>query len=66
MDGLIHSSPTPFTPPTTEEDRLAWLRLIRSRRVGPGTFFRLLAEHGDAQAALAALPGLARAAGIDD
>jgi DNA processing protein len=66
MDGLLHSSPTPFTPPTTEEDRLAWLRLIRSRRVGPGTFFRLLAEHGDAQSALAALPGLARAAGIDE
>ncbi|KPQ07979.1 MAG: DNA protecting protein DprA [Rhodobacteraceae bacterium HLUCCA12] len=66
MDGNSLSSPTPFTPPTTEEDRLAWLRLIRSRRVGPGTFARLMAEHGSADAALAALPGIARAAGIDD
>lgn len=60
------SSPTPFTPPTTEEDRLAFLRLIRSRRVGPATFHRLLQEHGSARAALAALPALARAAGETD
>ncbi|MCW1934442.1 DNA-processing protein DprA [Pararhodobacter zhoushanensis] len=66
MDGTPLSSPTPFTPPTTEEDRLSWLRLIRSRRVGPSTFQRLMGEHGSAQAALAALPGIARAAGIDD
>ncbi|WP_209426331.1 DNA-processing protein DprA [Pararhodobacter sp. SW119] len=59
------SSPTPFTPPTTEEDRLDWLRLIRSRRVGPSTFQRLIAEHGTAAAALDALPGIAGAAGID-
>ena len=66
MDGIRYSSPTPFTPPTTEEDRLAWLRLIRSRRVGPGTFLRLMAEHGSAQAALAALPAIARASGVSD
>ncbi len=60
------SSPTPFTPPTTEEDRLACLRLIRSRRVGPATFHRLMAAHGNARAALAALPALARAAGETD
>lgn len=34
--------------------------------MGPVTFFRLLAEHGSAAAALAALPGIARAAGVDD
>ncbi|MBD3765954.1 MAG: DNA-protecting protein DprA, partial [Rhodobacterales bacterium] len=56
---------TPFTPPTTEEDRLSWLRLIRSRRVGAVTFHRLMAEHGSAQAALAALPAVAAAAGVD-
>lgn len=56
--------PHPLTPPTTEEDRLAWLRLIRSPRVGVGTFFRLMAAHGGAQAALAALPGIAGAAGV--
>lgn len=42
------------------------LRLIRSRKVGPATFHRLLAEHGSAGAALAALPDMARAAGIDN
>lgn len=48
-----------------EEERLAWLRLLRSRRVGVTTFFRLLAEHGSARAALRALPSVARAAGIE-
>ncbi|MFZ5711060.1 MAG: DNA-processing protein DprA, partial [Pseudomonadota bacterium] len=38
---------------------------MRSRRVGVATFHRLLAEHGTAQAALAALPEIARAAGVD-
>ncbi|MCY1127021.1 DNA-processing protein DprA [Frigidibacter sp. RF13] len=61
----MFSYPTPFTPPTTEEDRLSWLRLIRSRRVGPSTFWRLLSEHGSAPAALLALPDLARAAGVE-
>lgn len=65
MDGNTLSSPTPFTPPTTEEDRLAWLRLIRSHRVGATTFLRLMAEHGSAQTALAALPGLAAASGVE-
>lgn len=49
-----------------QADELAILRLIRSRRVGPATFHRLLAEHGSAEAALAALPEIARAAGIED
>lgn len=61
----LFSSNPPFTPPTTEEDRLAWLRLIRSARVGPATFYRLMHEHGSAQAALDALPAIARAAGVD-
>lgn len=49
-----------------QADELAILRLIRSRRVGPATFHRMLAEHGCAEAALAALPEIARAAGIED
>ncbi len=61
----MFSYPTPFTPPTTEEDDLLRLRLIRSRRVGPATFHRLIAEHGSAAAALEALPEIARAAGDD-
>lgn len=40
------------------------LRLIRSPRVGVVTYHRLLAEHGTAAAALAALPALAAAAGV--
>jgi DNA processing protein len=62
----LFSSHPPFTPPTTEEDRLSWLRLIRSPRVGPTTFHRLLREHGIAQAALDALPQVAQAAGVDN
>lgn len=59
-------SSSPFPPPATEEDRLAWLRLMRSARVGPTTFFRLMSEHGTAEAALEALPALAHAAGVVD
>ncbi|WP_170790396.1 DNA-processing protein DprA [Ruegeria lacuscaerulensis] len=59
------SSYHPTLPPTTEEDRFSWLRLLRSRKVGPATFRRLLREHGSAQNALAALPEMARAAGIE-
>ncbi|MEX1236126.1 MAG: DNA-processing protein DprA [Roseovarius sp.] len=61
-----HPSTHPPLPPTTEDDRVSWLRLLRSRRVGVATFYRLLAEHGTAQAALAALPEVAKAAGMDD
>ena len=49
-------------PPDDPVDRL---RLIRSRRVGPVTFHRLVADHGSVAAALAALPDIARAAGVD-
>ncbi len=48
------------------EDPLLWLRLIRSRRVGPTTFHRLLADHGGVEAALLALPGIASAAGVEN
>ena len=56
----------PLAPPTQEEALIAWLRLIRSRRVGPTTFFRLMSEHGSAEAALDALPRVARDAGVTD
>ena len=59
-------SPPPLTPPLTVEEKLTWLRLLRSRRVGPTTFHRLLAEHGSADAALEALPEVARSAGERD
>ena len=66
MPKATHPSTHPPLPPTTEDDRVSWLRLLRSRRVGPATFHRLLSEHGSAQAALAALPEVARAAGVPD
>lgn len=52
------------TPPRNEAEALLWLQLIRSRRVGPSTFYRLLGEHGSAEAALTALPDLAAQAGV--
>ncbi len=58
------SSNHPQLPPTTEEDRFSWLRLLRSRRVGVATFHRLMAEHGTAQKALDVLPEVARTAGV--
>ena len=65
MAGEFSSSSThPPLPPTTEDIRYAYLRLLRSRRVGPSTFHRLLTEHGTVQNALAALPEVARAAGV--
>lgn len=63
METSLFSHPTPFTPPTTVENELSFLRLARSRRVGATTFHRLLAEHGSAEAALDALPAVARLAG---
>ncbi|MEQ9258824.1 MAG: DNA-processing protein DprA [Roseovarius sp.] len=59
-----HPSTHPPHPPTTEDDRISWLRLLRSRRVGPQTFHRLMAEHGSAARSLEALPEVARAAGV--
>ncbi|HTJ59317.1 MAG TPA: DNA-processing protein DprA [Devosiaceae bacterium] len=48
----------------TRSQRLAWLRLIRSDNVGPVTFRQLLNRFGSAEAALEALPSLARNAGV--
>lgn len=45
------------------DDRVARLRLIRSSRIGPVAYRQLLARFGSAQAALDALPDLARRAG---
>ncbi len=61
---LNPSSIHPPLPPTSEDEQFARLRLLRSRRVGVATYKRLLTEHGTAQNALAALPEVARAAGV--
>ena len=45
----------------TDEQRLDWLRLIRSENVGPRTFRELVNHFGGARAALDALPELGAA-----
>ena len=47
----------------TDEQRIDWLRLIRSPNVGPRTFRTLINHFGGARAALQALPSLARRGG---
>ena len=65
MDSAFISSESLQCPHSSrKDDDLDVIRLIRSRRVGPATFHRLIAEHGGARAALAALPGIAAAAGM--
>ncbi|MGB8274835.1 MAG: DNA-processing protein DprA [Alphaproteobacteria bacterium] len=49
--------------PRSADERLSWLRLIRSENVGPATFFQLLDRFGSASAGLKALPELAARGG---
>ena len=48
----------------SRSQKLAWLRLIRTDNVGPVTFRQLLNRTGSAEAALDALPQLARRVGV--
>lgn len=48
----------------SDEQRLNWLRLIRSQNVGPATFRDLISNYGTAAAALEALPELAKSGGL--
>ncbi len=47
----------------TDEQKLDWLRLIRSDNIGPRTFRALLNHYGGARAALEAVPDWARRGG---
>jgi DNA processing protein len=47
-----------------DEERLDWLRLIRSENIGPIVFDQLLEAYGSAGDALAALPDLSRKGGL--
>ncbi len=47
----------------SDDERLDWLRLIRTDNVGPRTFRDLISHFGSARAALAALPSLAQRGG---
>lgn len=48
----------------TRAQRIAWLQLIRSDNVGPVTFRQLANRFGSVEAAVEALPGLVRSAGL--
>ncbi len=47
-----------------DDEKLDWLRLIRTDNVGPITFYKLLERFGTARAAIDALPELARQGGM--
>ncbi len=49
--------------PLTDDERVAWLRLIRSENIGPVTFRELIRHFGGARAALDAVPKLAERGG---
>lgn len=53
----------PAQNPLSDAERIDWLRLIRTRNVGPLLFSELIGRFGTAAAALDALPGLSRRAG---
>jgi DNA processing protein len=64
---LIHADRVDIKTSTsthlTDEQRVDWLRLIRSDNVGPRTFRSLINHFGSAHAALERLPDLARRGG---
>jgi DNA processing protein len=47
----------------SDEQRVDWLRLIRSDNIGPRTFHDLVEYYGGVRAALRALPDLAKRGG---
>lgn len=56
---------TPASPPPVVGERLARVRLARTPRIGPVTFHEMVGHYGSAEAALDALPDLARTARLD-
>ncbi len=52
-----------MTSALNPQERLDWLRLIRTENVGPVTFYQLLQRYGSAAGAIAALPELAARGG---
>jgi len=64
MTEMLASTEKSHVVQLTDEQRLDWLRLIRSDHVGPRTFRALINHLGGARAALAGLPDLARRGGL--
>ncbi len=53
-----------WSAPKSDTEKLAWLRLFRSENVGPATFATLMARFSSPEAALRALPDLAKRGGM--
>src|ERR1044071_9760044 len=60
---MADPAPAVDGPALSEDERIDWLRLLRSQNVGPRTFPSLIRYCGSARAALAQLPELARRGG---
>ena len=60
----MNDSSPQFSARLTDEQRLAWLRLIRSENIGPVTFRQLINRYGGAVAALQMLPDLSARGGM--
>lgn len=56
-------APDSGAPRLSDRQRIAWLRLIRTPNVGPASFRGLINRFGSAEAAIEALPDLARQGG---
>ena len=48
---LFPPTQAPLAEPLSEQEKLDWLRLIRTDNVGPITFYKLLEQFGSAGAA---------------
>ena len=53
-----------WSAPKSDTEKLAWLRLFRSENVGPATFATLMVRFSSPEAALRALPDLAKRGGM--
>lgn len=57
------SQPSLLHNPSTEDEKIAWLKLSRTDNVGPVTFYKLVETYGSAAEALHILPELSKRGG---
>lgn len=60
---MANDRATKWTAPSTDNERLDWLRLARSENIGPITFYQLLNRFGSVTEAIEHLPELASKGG---
>ena len=56
----LFSEPSLEASSLSENEKISWLRLIRSQNIGPITFYKLLARYGTASNALETLPEISK------